>query len=146
MLVVVIFSVSLFFFLILQPPPRSTRTYTLFPYTTLFRSTAQPCRHARSQQDRDDRRTVDRSGDLLPRRISRRDPQAVPGSPRYPEESHLCRRPRAGAVRIAAQRSRVRFLRSAQIDQPRRSEERRAGKERVRTGRFWWAAESANKK
>src|SRR3546814_18018200 len=28
------------FFLIIRRPPRSTRTYTLFPYTTLFRSTA----------------------------------------------------------------------------------------------------------
>src|SRR3546814_11161151 len=28
----------LFFFLMIRPPPRSTRTYTLFPYTTLFRS------------------------------------------------------------------------------------------------------------
>src|SRR3546814_10548935 len=26
------------FFLRIRPPPRSTRTYTLFPYTTLFRS------------------------------------------------------------------------------------------------------------
>src|SRR3546814_3485123 len=26
------------FFLMIRPPPRSTRTYTLFPYTTLFRS------------------------------------------------------------------------------------------------------------
>src|SRR3546814_17460157 len=31
------------FFLILRPPPRSTRTDTLFPSTTLFRS---PCRRA----------------------------------------------------------------------------------------------------
>src|SRR3546814_15985123 len=28
----------LFFFLMNRPPPRSTRTDTLFPYTTLFRS------------------------------------------------------------------------------------------------------------
>src|SRR3546814_17139440 len=28
----------LFFFLIIRRPPRSTRTDTLFPYTTLFRS------------------------------------------------------------------------------------------------------------
>src|SRR3546814_13052525 len=28
----------MFFFLIVRRPPRSTRTYTLFPYTTLFRS------------------------------------------------------------------------------------------------------------
>src|SRR6056297_4080381 len=29
-----------FFFLMIRPPPRSTRTDTLFPYTTLFRSHA----------------------------------------------------------------------------------------------------------
>src|SRR6056300_596391 len=28
----------LFFFLMIRRPPRSTRIYTLFPYTTLFRS------------------------------------------------------------------------------------------------------------
>src|SRR3546814_12312713 len=31
-----------FFFLIRRRPPRSTRTDTLFPYTTLFRSLQQP--------------------------------------------------------------------------------------------------------
>src|SRR3546814_11006506 len=31
---------SLFFFLMIRRPPRSTRTDTLFPYTTLFRSFA----------------------------------------------------------------------------------------------------------
>src|SRR3546814_14639129 len=30
--------VCLFFFLMIRRPPRSTRTDTLFPYTTLFRS------------------------------------------------------------------------------------------------------------
>src|SRR3546814_6542769 len=29
---------SIFFLLMIRRPPRSTRTYTLFPYTTLFRS------------------------------------------------------------------------------------------------------------
>src|SRR3546814_11679456 len=29
---------TLFFFLMIRRPPRSTRTDTLFPYTTLFRS------------------------------------------------------------------------------------------------------------
>src|SRR3546814_14737320 len=29
---------SIFFFLMIRRPPRSTRTDTLFPYTTLFRS------------------------------------------------------------------------------------------------------------
>src|SRR3546814_12828016 len=31
-----------FFFLMIRRPPRSTRTDTLFPYTTLFRSGVQP--------------------------------------------------------------------------------------------------------
>src|SRR3546814_9418510 len=33
--------VFLIFFLMIRRPPRSTRTDTLFPYTTLFRSVAQ---------------------------------------------------------------------------------------------------------
>src|SRR3546814_10399971 len=34
-----------FFFLMIQRPPRSTRTDTLFPYTTLFRGDEQQHRH-----------------------------------------------------------------------------------------------------
>src|SRR3546814_15656537 len=34
----------LFFFLMIRRPPRSTRTDTLFPYTTLFRSVAMTAR------------------------------------------------------------------------------------------------------
>src|SRR3546814_5536947 len=33
-----------FFFLMIRRPPRSTRTDTLFPYTTLFRSLLHVCR------------------------------------------------------------------------------------------------------
>src|SRR3546814_897031 len=33
-----LFCMSVFFFLLIRRPPRSTRTYTLFPYTTLVRS------------------------------------------------------------------------------------------------------------
>src|SRR3546814_10950151 len=36
--VLMIIYLSIFFFLMLRRPPRSTRTDTLFPYTTLFRS------------------------------------------------------------------------------------------------------------
>src|SRR3546814_4731690 len=43
----------LFFFLMIRRPPRSTRTDTLFPYTTLFRSV----RHAAG-----DRRDILRAG------------------------------------------------------------------------------------
>src|SRR3546814_6132582 len=34
-------SITVFFFLMIRRPPRSTRTDTLFPYTTLFRSLVQ---------------------------------------------------------------------------------------------------------
>src|SRR3546814_13523076 len=34
--------VLVFFFLMIRRPPRSTRTDTLFPYTTLFRSVGSP--------------------------------------------------------------------------------------------------------
>src|SRR3546814_16463096 len=68
MFIIVVF-LSFFFFLMLRRPPRSTRTATLFPYTTLFRSwrgggrrlrdrSAQPvgsragqCRHPRARRD-----------------------------------------------------------------------------------------------
>src|SRR6056297_3832162 len=37
-----------FFFLMIRRPPRSTRTDTLFPYTTLFRSSV-PCKRPRKR-------------------------------------------------------------------------------------------------
>src|SRR3546814_2386450 len=37
--------VCIFFFLMIRRPPRSTRTDTLFPYTTLFRSVVAVARH-----------------------------------------------------------------------------------------------------
>src|SRR3546814_1634744 len=60
---VIFVSQKIFFFLMIRRPPRSTRTDTLFPYTTLFRSTllrwllykCPPCRsclrkgHGRSE-------------------------------------------------------------------------------------------------
>src|SRR3546814_19499670 len=41
-ILVLFLSAALFFFMI-RRPPRSTRTDTLFPYTTLFRSAALSC-------------------------------------------------------------------------------------------------------
>src|SRR3546814_16904671 len=40
----------LFFFLMIRRPPRSTRTDTLFPYTTLFRSMAARHRFSRAHR------------------------------------------------------------------------------------------------
>src|SRR3546814_2691322 len=42
----------LFFFLMIRRPPRSTRTDTLFPYTTLFRSGGSGLRAAPRTGDR----------------------------------------------------------------------------------------------
>src|SRR3546814_5212211 len=54
---------SFFFFLMIRRPPRSTRTDTLFPYTTLFRSdsragqTGQPQARATNLRQHPGRRT-----------------------------------------------------------------------------------------
>src|SRR3546814_18625481 len=44
---------DLFFFLMIRRPPRSTRTDTLFPYTTLFRSVDQQALRILDQEIRD---------------------------------------------------------------------------------------------
>src|SRR3546814_3888394 len=52
-----------FFFLMIRRPPRSTRTDTLFPYTTLFRSFPRGCRRrspAPAGRARHDRPATDR--------------------------------------------------------------------------------------
>src|SRR3546814_2062060 len=48
-------SLCFFFFLMIRRPPRSTRTDTLFPYTTLFRSRPRRgrCRAAVRRRGRD---------------------------------------------------------------------------------------------
>src|SRR3546814_18101870 len=65
------------FFLMLRRPPRSTRTDTLFPYTTLFRS----CRCA-SDQDQADR--LSRAGHRSSVRDPRRATRCLAGGGRQP--------------------------------------------------------------
>src|SRR3546814_3021260 len=50
-----------FFVLMIRRPPRSTRTDTLFPYTTLFRSVRQPALDPRFRAARRPRRLADRA-------------------------------------------------------------------------------------
>src|SRR3546814_1049123 len=62
-----------FFFLMIRRPPRSTRTDTLFPYTTLFRSQEQRIEQ-REQRQRRDRLDEAREPQRHPRdiRVARR--------------------------------------------------------------------------
>src|SRR3546814_3949887 len=55
---------SLVFLLIIQRPPRSTRTDTLCPYTTLFRSSADGARHCQHQPAKPDLGDQHRKGSL----------------------------------------------------------------------------------
>src|SRR3546814_8070212 len=76
-IMLVLLSLFFFFFLMIRRPPRSTRTDTLFPYTTLFRS-----------------------ADVRPRRDPRGDPgrghgAQRPAAPRLPHGDRGLRRERA---------------------------------------------------
>src|SRR3546814_109572 len=64
----ILFFVSFFFFfLMIRRPPRSTRTDTLFPYTTLFRSDVQPLER-RAVRGADDHVGRDRAEQFVDRR------------------------------------------------------------------------------
>src|SRR3546814_12562045 len=86
-----------FFFLMIRRPPRSTRTDTLFPYTTLFRSGARLVGDAvevarRAREMVEHRRSIDevaRRQDQ--RRVARPEqdaPRCVVGLPRGRSEEH----------------------------------------------------------
>src|SRR3546814_20873779 len=57
-----------FFFLMIRRPPRSTRTDTLFPYTTLFRSRTNDDRRLHLQITRSD--LIARPGNVLLGRLA----------------------------------------------------------------------------
>src|SRR3546814_15790487 len=106
----------MFFFLMIRRPPRSTRTDTLFPYTTLFR--AMP------------------DGMLA---------GARPGSGNFSiaitgKAAHAGRNPEEGRNAIVAAADLTLRLAAAADPEIRRSEERRGGKECVRTCSTRWSA------
>ena len=77
---------------------------------------AQSRRHARRRAHQRDPGALDQGDDPDARRLSRRDPEAVPGPARPAGRSQLCRQAGDGHLRAAAQRSGVRLLRPAEID------------------------------
>src|SRR3546814_13665300 len=120
------------FFLMIRRPPRSTRTDTLFPYTTLFRSdhgllgpAGVQRRNARQRQRADSRQNRhDRQGATEPHPIQGIAADLLAGHAGSEEQQRLeagmGNKMKDGDARIAG---------------GARSEERREGKEGGRTGR-----------
>ena len=80
---------------------------------------AQPGRHARSGAHRPYRGAVDQGDDPAAGRLSRADPGIVRGAPRRAGRPDLCRQSGDAGLSAAVERGRLRFLRPAQIGQPR---------------------------
>src|SRR3546814_19709925 len=121
----------------IRRPPRSTRTDTLFPYTTLFRSYARHLRHDSARRPVIVGHLLEVVSDLY----HYRDRLAGGG---------LAFEPWAGQApaRVAGYRHVVenRTPRFPEAVIAARSEERRGGKECVRTGRFRGAPYTKQKK
>src|SRR3546814_18353311 len=112
-----------FFCVMIRRPPRSTRTDTLFPYTTLFRSERIERRCSR-ERDRGRKRTYQRT-DLIARIGTR----CVDGKP-------------VGNITPRRQRQVLALVADTQrepVTEDERSEERRVGKECVSTCRSRWS-------
>src|SRR3546814_20256359 len=123
-------SCSSLFFLMIRRPPRSTRTDTLFPYTTLFRSEQARARwtgavaEQASPQDR-----------LPVVRIAAAFPVFQPATA-------------VGLVAVERAGERLGQVPARQVRRAwrARSEERRVGKECGRSGRFRWLPVHTTKK
>src|SRR3546814_14698233 len=99
-------SLFLFFFLMIRRPPRSTRTDTLFPYTTLFRSEGGAVRAARPLRRR--RRAPEGGGTSLSllRDAGGAESEAQGGADRRTAADLRPRRPRPLRGRAGAPRGR----------------------------------------
>src|SRR3546814_14055486 len=69
-------NMKFFFFLMIRRPPRSTRTDTLFPYTTLFRSVQNRLLSARAGVRAED--------EQMSERLSVVEPPVIPDQPNWP--------------------------------------------------------------
>src|SRR3546814_15453044 len=129
-----IFTLLVMFFLMIRRPPRSTRTDTLFPYTTLFRSPHRWVEPGMISPRRPPG-PAERLGQLFGCRAGGRIDDAGAGGV-ADQIGDLLRRPGLGADRIADVGAIE--LGDDQSGVRNRSEERRVGKECVRTGSYRW--------
>src|SRR3546814_20354410 len=145
------FLFALFFFLMIRRPPRSTRTDTLFPYTTLFRSAQRlPRAVGLAPQERvfaaargavEEHR--DQAGKMVEMRVFELHASSLPGRivVRFVIRRPQRRADRSSRCRGCADRRR----RASRSRCARRSEERRGGTECGRTGRARWAPDPIKK-
>src|SRR3546814_12044557 len=122
----------------IRRPPRSTRTDTLCPYTTLFRSHVDLGRQPRAHADLEDLEVGDCAFELL---AQRRLPVEV-ARQRAAQVGDQVAEPRVGALRVAAGER----LRAGQGVVEERSEERRVGEGCVSTSRSLWSPSHEKKK
>src|SRR3546814_4760016 len=81
--------VSLCFFLMIRRPPRSTRTDTLFPYTTLFRSGGAAGKLPRQSGRKEERRNAGaQDGGVVRRLCQRRVRHGAPRRGHHRSEEH----------------------------------------------------------
>src|SRR3546814_19073180 len=121
-----------FFFLMIRRPPRSTRTDTLFPYTTLFRSGGVGRRHVVAEPGR---RTD-------PTRMKMTDQPHTPNpaSDGSNAAEHWFLRLQRGACSADERRAFHAWQQASPVNATAyRSEERRVGKECVSTCRSRWS-------
>src|SRR3546814_16472514 len=123
----------------IRRPPRSTRTDTLFPYTTLFRSVNQVI--AVLLEDGEDASAIADK----PQDKPQAKPEAKPEA-RQPEPAQESRKPATGtappppkAASPEAEPARTGATVKQTVLEALRSEESRVGKECVSTCRFRWS-------
>src|SRR3546814_14945558 len=110
-------------------PPRSTRTDTLFPYTTLFRSLLAACTRRCSGYHRCKAGPSAREDQRAPRRFGQAGIISRPSGADRADEDNW-----EGLAHLFYVRKSRTYLVSC-----KRSEERRVGKECVSTCSYWWS-------
>src|SRR3546814_19477417 len=121
----------------IRPPPRSTRTDTLFPYTTLFRSAAGALQRVVGDELEHDARQQEHGRGERRRQQRQRGDQPNDTWRKYDREHS--RSSHCDIVVMLAPNQLSRWYAGLRFRTASRSEERRVGKECVSTCRSRWS-------